>query len=151
MSYAHAEDVQAEFKSITFDTDTAVTVNAVQDIIAQEEAKINGLISGLYVTPIDRTASPIAFAVIKSISIMASKARIVDILTVKTGKAEVDQGSGGKELYDKVFGDKGIIEQIKARQLILIDAVASGSRFGVRDYNSQNNIQNIFQRDKRQW
>lgn len=148
-NYAVASDVQNEFKGIDFVNGQVTTTAKVDEFILEVEAQLDGLIAGKYLVPVTGSVSVL---LLKMMTIFLVKARILDIISVKTGKKEVDQGgSGAQDLREQVLGDDGMIAKIKSNDLKLIDAVVSVSGGGVSSYTSTHCIEPIFQKEKRQW
>lgn len=133
MAYTSAALVQAEFKSITFSATTAITSDDVTEFIAQEEALLDAKVSKKYSTPI--TAPAAALSVMKMIATLYVKARILDILAVKTGDQKTEQGVSGASLREKA--DK-LVEGIVDGSIKLSTASLAEGTDGVQDYVSQN-------------
>lgn len=153
-NYAAYTDVQNEFRSLQVDSNTTINQAKVDEFITEEEAKIDGYLAGQYIVPITGTVS---LALMKLMTVFAVKARVLDILSVKTGNKVVDQSGGdSKSYYEKVYGidgnlETGLIADIKNRKLILGDAVATQSGGGVQSYTGLNSIKPFFKRRVKQW
>ena len=145
MAYTTKAAVQSEFKSITFDTTTAVTAATVNEFIVQEEALLDAEIGTVYVVPVTGSG---ALSIMKNLATLRVKARIMDNLPVKTGKGEVDQGTGGEGIREKV---QAIIDKIKEKKLILPGASLLESSGGVKSYTATQSKTHTFQRDIDQW
>jgi hypothetical protein len=154
VAYTTAAAIQAEFKSLTFSGTTAVTSDDVTEFIAQEEAALDGRLAKKYVVPITGTE---ALKVAKMLSTLYVKARIMDILAVKTGDPKADQGSTGSSLRKRA---DEMVKQIVDGSFKLTDATSAESTDGVADYVSGNldegdceppSIARTFRRDFTQW
>jgi hypothetical protein len=145
MAYASVADIQSEFKSITFGSSNAIGSATVLSWIAQEEAVLNAQIGTIYSTPVTATQ---AVLVMQSMSILVVKARIMDTTMVKTGDKKAEQGNPGDSLRKKV---QDMITSILNKTLLLSDATLRDASVGVKSYNNDNNIEQIFKKDSRQW
>lgn len=144
--YSDVESVQREFKSVDFsDSNAAVDEDTVLEFIEQEEASIDSEIGTVYETPV--TGSP-ATSVMKRMSIFMVKARIIDLLSVKSGVQKADQG-GGADAYRQLVRD--MLDRIKKKELILSGATLLESGGGVSSYSSSNSVEQVFQKDVEQW
>ncbi len=143
--YTTVAAVQSEFKGVTFAAGTAVTTDDVDEFIIQEEFSLEGELSTVYNVPITGSQS---ISIMKRMSTLMVKARIMDILPVKTGKSEVDQGNPADGLR-KIVSD--MLEKLREKKMLLPDATLKESSGGVKSYTSENEIDHIFQRDIDQW
>lgn len=151
-NYADVSDVQTEFKSVTFSGSSAVTSTAVTGFINQAEAWIDAQIGTVYTTPVSGSSS---LLILKMTTVQLVKARITDILQVKTGDVKVDQAASGKDMREAA---EKMIKDLKDKQFILKDATLIRSSGGVNSYGSANatdqngsTTDNIFQKGMRQW
>ena len=144
-TYTNKAAVEFEFKDISFDTNTAVTSSNVNEFIAQEEALLDAELSAVYIVPITASAS---LPIIKNLATLRVKARLLDILYVKTGNPDVDQGSGAEGIRTHV---KEILDRINSQALPLPGAVLVEATGGVKSYTSTNGLTHTFQRDVDQW
>lgn len=148
-AYAAVADVQGEFKSITFTSSTTVTDTQVTRFITEAEAEINGCVGLVYQVPVDSVVSPIAFALLRSLSISIVSTRIKNIVEVKTNDQGTSQGGGPKSDADNA---RKILDKIVAQTLKLIDAVkVNATRDGVESFASNNAEPLVFQKDCQQW
>lgn len=146
MAYTESSDIQGEFKSVIFGSTTAVTLTQVNEFIAQEEAAIDAEVGTVYTTPV--TAGAGAVAVMKLISTLMVKARVLDKLYVKTGDQKADQGVDSTELKERA---QELIKKIINRALLLPGASLISSSGGVRSYTADNNKKHTFKRGVDQW
>lgn len=146
MPYTVATDIESEFKSITFGSDTAVTLTQVNEFIAQEEAAIDAEVGAVYVVPV--TQGPQAVSLMKLMSQLMVKARVLDKLYVKTGDQKADQGVTSVDLRKRVAD---MLKRIVKKEVPLLGASLISTVGGVKSYTSDNNKEHIFQRDVDQW
>lgn len=88
--YATVTDIEGEFKSLQFTSQSAVTYSQVTDWIKQETAYINAKISLRYVIPVTATYEE-AFLLLKRICTFRVAERVKNKLEVKTGNNQTDQ------------------------------------------------------------
>lgn len=143
--YADIEDIQAEYKDLTFSDSTAVTEDDVCEFINQESNKLNAQMATVYVVPITGTISR---SIMKSLTTLLVKARIEDILQVKTGNTDTEQGPAGDGLRKQVAD---IIEKILKKDFLLVDATLGQSSGGVKSYSKDHNLTQKFRRFVDQW
>lgn len=149
MTYAIFADITSELKNLTLDADSALTDTEVTAFIDQEEAVINATISNRYETPITGAE---ALKVMKDIVITYVAYRVGTILNLKKDVPLPDKfvaqmlniGSRFKIVKKQLDG-------IQAGKIILNDAVARSTGQGVESFNSTNNINSLWERDKKQW
>ena len=144
MAYCTKEDVQAEFKQLTYDGGGVISSTAVDDWISQADAYINSKVGLQYVVPVTGTES---LKILKSMSIALVAERIRGKLSVKTGKTENDQNSQstGLKTVNAMLTD--IIDQ----KLLLSDATLVNANSGVSDYNSTHDVKHQFKINQDQW
>lgn len=145
MAYTTVSAIQDEFKNITFSASTYPTSTAVSEFITQEEYLLDAEVGTVYTTPITGT---MALSVMKLMSTLMVKARVMEILTVKTGSSDEDQGNPADDLRQRV---RDMLDKIKSKLLILSDETLLETSGGVRDYNSNNDITQTFKATTDQW
>lgn len=150
MAYTDITAIQGEFKSVTFSATTAVTTDDIARFISEEEAFLDAHVGTIYTTPVTGTE---ALKIMKLMSTLLVKARILDILEVKTGKTDEDQGGGAAEkLRDRILNeDTGILSLIKKKLFLLSDATLVSSSGGVSSYTQSNSLTSQFQKGVDQW
>lgn len=142
MAYATYTDVQSEFKQIDFTASNSVlSTTEVAEFITQEEALLDGEVSQIYEIPVTGSQS---ISMMKMMTILMVKARIVDILAVKVGTSSPEQGSSGDALRTRV---EKMLEKIKKKTLLLPDATLLSSTGGIKSYNVDNDITPLFERE----
>lgn len=146
MAYTSVDAVTAEFKGIIFSDTTSITADTVDEFISQEETLLDARVANKYIVPITGCE---ATKIMKRLSTMMVRARILDILQVKTGDIKTEQGITGSGLRDDVTD---IIDMILDSTLPLSDATkVTTTNNGVTDFNSRNGITSLFERDTKQW
>jgi hypothetical protein len=153
MAYTTEALIESEFKSVDFGASTAITSSDITEFISQEESLLNARLSGRYVMP---TTGTEAVKIMRRLSTMMIKARVLDILEVKTGDTTPDQGMPGDGLRKQV---DDIVKMILEGDMDLVDATLSEASEGVSDYNSRNiqypeptpTLIRTFGRDSTQW
>ncbi len=131
MAYCANTDVQAEFKSLTYNS-AGVTSAKVDEWITQADAYINSKVGVKYLVPVTSAASPISFSVLKMISTWLVADRVKDILYTLTGTPSADQNS-------------------KQGDLKLSDATLVSSSDGVSSFSYENGEEHTFQKNVNQW
>ena len=147
MAYVVSADIEAEFKGgATFGASTAVTTTNITEFISQEEAVLNGKLAKRYAVPITGTE---ALKIAKRITTGLVKARILDILAVKTGDPKLDQSMGGGALR-RAMND--LTDMIVEGKIKLTDGTPAESDEGVDDYiSTDDDIEMKFDRETDQW
>jgi hypothetical protein len=146
--YTTVAAIQSEFKSVTFGASTAVTSTDVDEFITQEETALEAEVGTIYAIPITGAAG---ISIMKLMATLMVKARIVDLLQVKTGDAKADQVNSGEPLRDRVHGDNGLLTKIVSKKLTLTGATLVESSGGVKSYAVDNDLTPEFQSGVDQW
>jgi hypothetical protein len=144
-TYAAVSDVQAEFKSLSAGSTNPISDTDVTSFITQVEAWLEGEIAGIYSVPITGTKS---IAIMKYMTILQVKARIMDILPVKVGNPLPNQGNPATELKEQV---KAMLENIKKKTMLLVDATLANTTGGVQSYAVENSLEHINKNEEDQW
>jgi hypothetical protein len=147
MAYVTETLIEAEFKDIDFTASSAVTTTDITEFITQEEAMLNAQLNTVYSVPIASASSPIAFNVCRLAATLFVKARILDILYVKSN-TEADQENTGDAVR---LVAQGMIDKILDKTMLLYDATLAESNGGVRSYGSENDYEAKFTMDDDQW
>lgn len=148
-NYAEVADIQAEFKNVTYSTSTTPTQNQVDEFITQAEAVLDGGVSTVYTVPVTGT---IAKSIMKTMTILLVKARILERTLVKSG-SEADQGGKSlpQQLREQVLDpDNGMLPKIQKKEILLYGAseLSGGS---IESYNYENAVEPIFEKETDQW
>jgi hypothetical protein len=149
MAYVTAALIQAEFKSLDVAAAAVITSAKVTEFIAQEEATLNGMVGTVYSCPVVEATSPLSFAIMKMLATLMIKARVEDILRVKTGGKTPDQGGEAENPnYKKAME---LIKKITDREMLLPDGTLAVSSGGVRSYTAENEVEHTFERETESW
>jgi len=149
MPYATVVEIASEFKSITFDSNSALTDTEVGAILDQTDALINAHVTQRYVTPITGDES---LLILKKIEIDFVAYRVAKILNLKKEIPlpdnvviqDLNSGAAFKT-------SSKMLERIFEGKILLPDAPLNTSATGFSDYNSTNSVEPIFERDIQQW
>lgn len=142
------DGIEAEFKGISFTASGAVLSSArVAAIRTEEEAILNGVVGQVYQIPIAASASE-AFAIMRGLSRMSVKARIVDILAVKTGNPDTEQGSPSEDLRTRV---SDMLKLILDKSMELPGATPIQSGGAVHSYTAENDLQTSVRLARKAW
>lgn len=144
MAYSTTNQIQSEFKDITFSATSSVTDTEVTEIISMTDAEIDARLGVKYEVPITGTS---ALLICRTISTYISAARISKIVEVKTGEADKDMP---RRIEERNAALK-MIEDIVAGKMLLSDATSRSTRGGVRSYNYDNDIEAEIDVTKDQW
>ena len=147
MAYVTEALIEAEFKDIDFNASSAVTTSDITEFITQEEALLNAQVGTVYSVPIASASSPISFNICRLASTLMVKARILDILYVKSN-TEADQENTGDAIR---LVAQGMIDKILSKTLLLYDATLAVGSGGVSSYASENSYAGKFTMDDDQW
>jgi hypothetical protein len=144
MAYATQEEIEGDFKNVTFTTATSVTTADVARFIDEASALIDAKVGMVYTVPV---TGPNALLVLKTICIDLVCPRIKRILDVKTGAEETEQGVKGTVEGAAMRR----LNDIVARKLLLSDAVSLEAGEGVSSYAVNNSLEHTFKKGERQW
>jgi phage gp36-like protein len=146
MAYCTQGHIESEFKDITFGAATPITDSDVARFIAEADAEIEGVLSQKYVVPVTGTT---ALIILRQISIMLVKARIQEILQVKTGQSDSEQ----EATTNPAKKARDTLDLIQKGKMGLVDATIATTGDGVRSYTSENSttFEPTFKRDQEQW
>ena len=147
-TYADTDAIAAEYKALTLSATSTPTTTQVDEFITQAEALLEGEVANLYVVPITGTKS---IAIMKMMTILLVKARMLDRGYVKSGSESADQGDPGEALREQVMGEDGMLAKILDKRLRLVDATLNVSSGGVYSYNDANNICPQVEKETNEW
>lgn len=145
MAYCTAAQVQAEFKDLPVDSDSAISATDLGQWIEEFDAVIDSYVGVRYVTPVTGDAS---LAILRMIEIWLVKSRILPILSVKTPEDKTKQDPDGPGYYKKAMD---MLTQIKKGQLPLLDATSTGSGSRMTSYNKDLTVTREFKKDRANW
>ncbi len=147
MAYAELEDIQAEFKGVTFSGSTHVTDDEVSAFIVQTDALINAYVSKRYLTPVSNTTD--GFQFLKMICSGIVSERVRAILEVKQATNK-EGNQNPKRPYDLSNATK-LLKDIANGTLPLAGATVLSAGSGLYSENSANDIQPEFRKNSAQW
>ncbi len=146
MAYCTKAEVQAEFKQLSLDSGSLST-DTLEQWIEEADALIDGRIGLKYSTPIVVGTSPKSFKIVRSLSRRLVAERVRNFLKVKTGDPEKDQEGTTPEKKEIMQ----MLKDIQTGDLLLSDATLMNSDNVTKDYNSDNDIEHVFQAGEEQW
>jgi len=136
MSYATNTDLLAEFPALTsFPSSGKVTAASVDEFCTRASNRIDAKIGGKYQTPVDSTASPKSFSILKEICCWMVYARLAPIMGLSTGEGKTSTGGKAPD-YAKMAADT--LSEIQAGKMKLIDANLATAADGVESYTDDN-------------
>jgi hypothetical protein len=157
MPYATNTDVAAEFPALAanggFTTTTRVTAAQVDEFCTRASNYIDAKIAGKYDVPVNVTASPNSFSLLKDICCRLVAARLAPIIGISTGDAKTT-AAGGKSGSPKGQSPDDILAELQSGKMKLSDAVLATSADGVESYTDDNSSTlqpPTFQRKTDQW
>ena len=146
--YCSSDEVQEEFKSLTFGTGTSVTSDRVDRFIEEASAYINSKIGLVYTTPVVEADSPESWMVLRMICIMLVVKRLKPILSVRAPTEKDSQESEGE---DDVGGAEKMLKDIIDQKLLLTDAPKISSSGVVNSYSRTNGLEHTMKKGEDQW
>lgn len=146
--YTTVEEVQADFKSITFDKTTLVSIDDVEQFIVEADALINSFVGKKYQTPV--TADSSSTTLLKLFSRTIVRDRIKELLQVKQtgGNTSANQDVRG------AYGTRDVMAQLRAIQkseLELSGATPLVTHGAFSSFNVAHGVKPIFKKNQRQW
>lgn len=150
MAYSTNAQVASEFKSITFSSSTSVTDTEVDRFIVEADEEINSQIGRVYVVPIVEADSPLAFPVVRMLSIWLVAERVREIMQLKSIMPTRLKQQGRMPL-DSAERAREMLESIAARKMQLLDAKLKTTHGGVASFNSDNAIDAQWEKGVDQW
>lgn len=145
MAYCTSAQVQAEFKGIVFDASSNPTDSDVSRLIDESDSMIDAVIGVRYVTPVTAGAG---LTLLQNLAIRLTAERIRNILAVKTGNKEIDQGNKSASDTKAVMD---CLAKIAKREIVLQGAIDADPTEGVSSMNVSNGQTYTFQRGTDQW
>ena len=147
-SYASLSDIVAEFKELSIDESSAVSITDVNQYIEQESAMIEMYLEPIYVLPVTGER---ALKILKRLAIALVAYRIAQILSISRATVLTDtktiQEINGGTAYKQALKD---LEKISQEKLVLPDATLKSNR-DPYSYNSEQTIEPVFSTTEQQW
>lgn len=148
MAYTTSEEIQSDFKDVTFTSSTNVTEDDVTQFIVESDALINAYVGARYIVPVSQAGDGLNLLKLLSRSLVT--ARIKKIMEVKQEKSvDGNQNVVGVFLSPKEV--MKILSDIKDDVLKLAgaDPLASGGGFYSNNYS--NDVEAVVQKSEKQW
>lgn len=151
MSYCTKQDVINDFKSLVVNASgTVITNDYLDSVISEESNFIDGYIAQRYVLPIQQSASPKAFQVLKRICVFRVSERVRNKIEVRSNSTQA--ASDEKFSENKIRTPNDDLREIAAGNLILVDAPVKSKALGVASFTSSSKgTCAMFDVNKQQW
>jgi hypothetical protein len=149
MAYSTNSEISGEFKGITFSSTTTPNTTDIDRFITEADAEINARVGMKYSVPITLGASPIAFAILRQISVQLVAGRMKRILEVKQTSPDLAKQDGQSKDIAKIARD--MLKEIVLGTLPLPDATLLSSGDGVSSSNVSAGREHFFSMDEDQW
>lgn len=149
MGYCETADIKADFKKITFDSESAITPASLAEWIVQESNYIDARVGLRYVVPIDKTTYPEAFSLLKRIAIFRVSERVRSVIEVKTGTTQKDSDEKAQKNFVRTPNDD--LDLIVKGLLLLKDVPLISANAGVNSFNVDECVSHVFDVRKQQW
>lgn len=149
MGYCSVEDIQAEFKQITFDRTTLVTIEKVNQFIVEADAVVNSYISKRYAVPITQDASSVSLMRLYSRTIVRDRVRA--ILSVKQSGGNTSANSDVRGVEFSTRDVMSALRDLQTSKTALTGATLLVTGGAFSSFNVDHSIGPIFQKGKRQW
>lgn len=152
MAYATNADLLLEFKGLTAWNTATLAGSTVDTWCGNFSKLIDGKIGGKYSTPVDSTASPNSFAILKEICIWFVRQKVSTTLFQQTGDEKTSSKAGNPNDYHQKAMDT--LKEIADGTLVLSDATLATSADGVESYTNDNSATlqpPVFKKTGDQW
>jgi len=147
MAYTNKNEIQADFKDITFDNESNVKSSDVTQFIVEADALINAYVGKVYAVPVT-TGDGKNLLKLCSRSLVA--ARIKRILEVKQEK-NVDPNQNVVGVLLSPSQVMKILKDIQDKNIALEGATPLASGGGFYSSNSANSVEPVIKKDEKQW
>lgn len=97
---------------------------------------IDSKIAGKYQTPIDPTASPIAYSLLKEVCVWMVVPKVASVLGVQTGDAKTSTGQGKRQ--DTAQKAQDTLKEIQSGTMKLVDADLATAADGTESFTNDN-------------
>lgn len=151
MAYSTAAQVASEFKSITFSSSTSVTDTEVDRFIDEADEVINSRIGLKYslVDDITLVDNPLAFPILRQISIWLVADRLREIMQVKDiGDDRIKQGARAPNSAARA---EKMLDAIAKGTLLLRDVDLNTTHDGFKSFATDEGLEHQFKKDVDQW
>lgn len=149
MAYCEQADIEADFKAITFNADTAITPAKLNAIIEEESNYIDARVGLRYVVPVVKADYPEAFSILKRICVFRVSDRVRSVIEVKDGITQKESNEKEKDNRSRTPNDD--LDLIIKGLLLLknVPLISKGS--GVNSFNVDACVEHVFDVRKQQW
>ena len=150
MAYVTSTEIAFDIKNIDFTTpDTPIGTTEVDEFISQEEAVVNLTISNRYIVPVVDAES---IKILKRITTAFVVFRVAKVLNLKKD-IPIPENMVVQDLSEGSFyiTAKKQLDNIRDGVIVLQDAEAVSLGQGVESFVTNENVEPIWIRDKRQW
>jgi len=148
MAYATYQEIQADFKDVTFTATTNVKPAEVTQFIVESDSLIDAYIGTVYTVPVESGDS--ALALLKLLSRSLVTARVKKIMEVKQDKStDANQNVVGVLLSPTQV--MNILKDIQKKIIKLDGAVALSSSGGFNSFNVTNSTEAVIKKESQQW
>lgn len=150
MAYTNYEEIQADFKDMTFlESGTNVTQDAVTQFITEADALINSYVGSRYATPLTESSGE-GYQLLKLLSRSLVSARVKKLMEVKQEKSTDANQSVAGVLFS-VTRVMSILEDIKNDIISLAGAQALETKNGFFSSNAAAGVEFVSKKDEKQW
>ena len=140
--YCEVSDIEAWFPGIKFSSETKATLTWVGNLISRHSATIDGRLYAKYTVPITGST---ALAIVQEICEFLVIADVDEVMNTGIGRGtETSPAVDYRDLANKK------LDKLESGELVLIDGSTSTSN-DFANYNEDNSIDPIIERDKTQW
>jgi hypothetical protein len=148
MAYTTYQEIQADFKDVTFTTTTNVKSAEVTQFIVESDALIDAYVGTVYTVPVETGDS--ALALLKLLSRSLVTARIKKIMEVKQDKStDANQSVVGVLLSPAQV--MNILKDLQKKIIKLDGAVVLSASGGFNSFNVTNSTEAVMKKDSSQW
>ena len=147
MAYTTKEEIQADFKDLTFTTTSNVKIVDVEQFIIESDALINSYIGERYVVPVTTGEG---LQLLKLYSRLLTTARIKKIMEVKQDKGQ----DANQNVVGVLMSPAAIIkalESIRDGKSSLVGATLLTNSGGFFNNNVSNDVEAVMKKDEKQW
>ncbi len=147
MSYTTANEIESDFKDLTFDASSNVTTDDVEQFIVEADSLINGYVGTVYQTPVTQGEG---VSLLKLLSRSLVSARIKRIMEVKQDK-NPDPSQNVLGVLLSTTQIMKILNDIQTKTMKLDGAVLLVASGGFFSKNYECDVEPTILKDTKQW
>ena len=148
MAYTTYQEIQADFKDVTFTTTSNVKSSDVTQFIVESDSLIDAYIGTVYTVPVETGDS--ALALLKLLSRSLVTARIKKIMEVKQDKStDANQNVVGVLLSPTQV--MNILKDLQKKIIKLDGALVLSTSGGFNSFNVTNSTEAVMKKSDQQW